>query len=291
MVILEEKLNFLLIFAATALGSLILIKLAIRYMQEQQEYALDPRFIEMKRFIEPRAFLSLRTLIALSSFATLFILQLLFGVEKMYIAIPVGIAAGVLGWKLTLWWYLRLVAKRKEAFQSKILELTMGLASGMKSGLALGQALDAVSRRIGDPMREEIVQVLRENRYGVDFPTAFENLSKRMPCEDMHLLTTSISLTTRSGGSLAEVLDEMTDTIRKRTEFQERLKSMTAQGRYEALVISLAPVAAFVMFYFIDPELMRPLVQTWIGWCAIGAAGILIYIGYKILLKITNVEV
>ena len=83
----------------------------------------------------------------------------------------------------------------------------------------------------------------------------------------------------------------MADTIRKRTDFHGRLKNMTEQGRYEALVISLAPVAAFAIFYLIDPVLMRPLVQTGIGWCAIGAAACLIYAGYKILRKITNVEV
>ena len=90
---------------------------------------------------------------------------------------------------------------------------------------------------------------------------------------------------------MAEVLDEMSDTIRKRMDFQGRLKSMTEQGRYEALVISLAPIAAFAIFYLIDPVLMRPLVQTGVGWCAIGAASCLIYAGYKMLRKITNVEV
>ena len=280
-----------LIFGATTVGSVIVLRLFVRYLHEKLEFGRDGVLNGIRRFIDPSNLLSMRVLFACGAFALLFILQMVFGVEKMVIAIPVSIAVGILVWRLVLLYFLWKVYKRRDAFQLKVLDLTMGLANGMKSGLALGQSLDAVSKRIGEPMREEIATLLREVRFGLDYPTAFENLRRRMPGEDMHLLATSVALTTRSGGSLAEVLDEMSDTIRRRTEFQERLKSMTEQGRYEALVISLAPVAAFALFYLIDPVLMRPLVQTGIGWCAIGVATGLIYAGYKILRKITNVEV
>ena len=280
-----------LVFAAVTLASAIVVKLFIQILQERAELDESQRMMEIGRFVDLRRLLALRVLLSLAAFSAMFILELMFGVERMVIAVPVAVAFGLASWRMVLMWYCRKVAKRREAFESKILDLTMGLANGMKSGLALGQALDAVSRRIGDPMREEISTLLREVRFGVDVPTAFENLARRMPCEDIHLLTTSVALTTRSGGSLADVLDEMSDTIRKRTEFDERLRSMTAQGRYEALVISLAPLAAFAIFYLIDPVLMRPLVQTGIGWSAIGVAAALIYAGYRILLRITNVEV
>ena len=279
------------IFAATAVGSTIVLRLLVRYLYEKQELDAANALAEVKRFIDPRRLLSMRVFFAFAAFAVLFILQILLGVEKMLIALPVAAAVGFASWRLVLAWYLWKAAKRREAFQAKILDLTMGLANGMKSGLALGQSLDAVSRRIGDPMREEIATLMREVRFGLDYPTAFENLRRRMPGEDMHLLATSVALTTRSGGSLSDVLDEMSETIRRRIEFHERLKSMTEQGRYEALVIALAPLAAFALFYLIDPVLMRPLVQTGIGWCAIGVASCLIYAGYKILRKITNVEV
>lgn len=288
---MEEKAYIALIFVATSLCCALLIRIFIRFLQERLEFGGGLEHPEIRRFVDVRKFLGARVMLSLSSFAVLFILQLLFGVEKMYIAVPVAAAAGFAAWKLALAYLLWKVRRRRESFDAKILDFTMGLANGMKSGLSLGQAVAAVAKRIGEPMKEELETLLREVRHGLDWPGAFENLVRRMPGEDMHLLAVSVALTERSGGSLASVLDEMSDIIRKRTEFQERLKSMTAQGRYEALVISLSPVAAFVLFYLIDPVLMRPLVQTWIGWCAIGVASLLIFVGYKVLLKITNVEV
>ena len=112
------------------------------------------------------------------------------------------------------------------------------------------------------PMHEELTTLLREHRLGVPLPEAFERMSNRMPCEDMHLLATSIALSSKSGGSLTDVLEEMVGLIRERTEFQGRLKNMTAQGKFEAAVISCAPLAAFILLYLIDPVLMRPLVTT-----------------------------
>ena len=288
---MEAILYKILIFAGAALCALIVVRLAGRYLLERKE--LGGRRSEdesLRRFISPGELVQRRFYFALIAGLVLFVLQLLFGVEKMQIAVPVSFAASVAAYWLVLAYYRCKAVKRKEAFDAKVLDLTMGLANGMKSGLAIGQALDAVAARIGDPMREELVATLREHRLGLDLSSAIENLYRRMPSEDLNLLATSIALTTRSGGSLVEVLEEMVATIRARTEFNGKLKNMTAQGRYEALVISLAPVAAFVLFYFIDPALMRPLVQTGVGWIAIGVAAALIATGYTILRKMTNVE-
>ena len=66
---------------------------------------------------------------------------------------------------------------------------------------------------------------------------------------------------------------------------------MTAQGRFEALSISMAPLAAFILLYVIDPELMKPLISTTWGWIAVGVATALVLTGYYILVKITTIEV
>ena len=87
-------------------------------------------------------------------------------------------------------------------------------------------------------MKEEINTVLREYRLGIDLAEALTRLNVRMPCEDLNLLVTTIKLTTKSGGSMVEVLTKMVETIRNRREFQERLKNLTAQGKFEAIAMS-----------------------------------------------------
>ncbi len=285
------KLNYIVIFAASASFAWLAIGFLVRYLREKLELATSPAYVALTRFISPGRLLHARLFGALLVSCGMFVGQLAFGVERMAIAVPVACGFGIATWFLVLAWYKRKLRIRNEAFQSKILDLAMGLANGMKSGLALGQALDAVARRIGDPMREEIAILLKETRLGIEFPEAFERLYRRMPCEDLHLLVTAVALTSRSGGSLVDVLDEMVVLIRARTEFNERLKNMTAQGRFEALVISCAPLAAFLLLNFIDPALMRPLVTTGMGWLAVAGAALLVGMGYFVLRKIITVEV
>ena len=66
---------------------------------------------------------------------------------------------------------------------------------------------------------------------------------------------------------------------------------MTAQGRFEALAISLAPLVAFILLYYIDPGLMRPLVTTGWGWLAVAGATALVLMGYYVLKKLITIEV
>lgn len=285
------KLNLILVFVSCAAFAFLSVGFLFRYLEERLELGNNAVYASLSRFITPQKLLSVRLGVAFLASAVLFIVQLLCGVEKMSIAVPVAGAAGVAGWSLTLVWFRRLLRRRGEAFAAQVLELTLGLASGMKSGLALGQALDAVSRRIEPPMREEVSVLVREVRLGVEFPEAFERLYRRMPCEDIQLLKAAVTLTLQSGGSLVEVLDEMTSIIRARTDFYGRLKNMTAQSRFEAMMISCAPLAALVILYAIDPQLMRPLVTTGAGWLAIGGAAALVCAGYWVIRKLMSIEV
>ena len=283
--------NYGLIFAATGMFCFLLIRMVTKYLLEKLELNSNVKYEMLRRFITPDKLLLSRIFAALLTGCSMFILQLAFGVEQMKIAVPIACGFGVFGYFAVYWFFLQKLLKRKMEYESRILDFTMGLANGLRSGLALGQSIESVAKRIGGPMQEELAILLREYRLGVDLPEAFERMYKRMPCEDLHLLVTSIFLTTRSGGSLVEVLEELVSTIRSRTDFQERLKNMTAQGRFEALAISLAPVAAFVLLYLIDPGLMRPLVTTGWGWLAVSGAALLVFTGYYILKKIVTIEV
>ncbi|MBQ9367715.1 MAG: type II secretion system F family protein [Victivallales bacterium] len=285
------KLNYLFIFATASLFAFLALDIIVRYLLEALELQSNPRYEELRRFVEPRKLVLKRVFGAMSAACVAFIIQLMFGVGKMAIGVPVATAFGILFWELIYLYYRRKLQKRNEAFEGKILDFAMGLSSSLKSGLALGQALASISRRIGGPMQEELEILLQENRLGVDLPDAFEHLYERMPFEDIQILSTAIALSVRTGGSLSEVLEEIVAVIRARMEFQGRLKNMTAQGRFEALAISCAPLASFIVLYLVDPNLMRPVVTTGYGWLAVGGATILVSIGYFVLKKLITIEV
>lgn len=182
-------------------------------------------------------------------------------------------------------------ARRHAEFDTRILDLTMGLANAMKAGMALPQALEKVGEQMGGVMREEISTTLQEYRLGMGITDAVSRLAERMPGEDMRLLTSAVRLTTQTGGSLVDVLVQLVDTIRERTEFHQKLRTLTAQGKFEAIAMASAPFAAFVLLYFCQPDLMLPLVTTLTGWIAIGVAFALEVAGYFVIRGIVTIEV
>ena len=199
--------------------------------------------------------------------------------------------APLLRWFGPYWVEKFRVFRRHRAFDDRILDLVMGLANAMKAGMALPQALEKVSLQMGGVMRDEITVTLNEYRLGMGITDALVRLEERMPGEDMKLITSAVRLTTRTGGSLVDVLTQLVDTIRNRTQFQQKLRTLTAQGRFEAIAMASAPLAAFILLYFCQPDLMRPLVTTTTGWIAIGVAAILEIIGFFVIKKIITIEV
>ncbi len=282
--------DYIVVFAAVALSIYLLVSTLYKISLERLENKRG-EYEELKYFVTLPRLLSYRFSAMFIMGISLVVILLVCGVLNPFIYIPVGIAAAVLGWMAPLVYYRWKQMQRKELFEAKLLDFTMGLASGMRSGLGLPQALDATAKRIGEPMQEELQTVLREYRFGMELADALQRLNERMPSEDMSLLVTTIKLTTKTGGSLVEVMDKMVEMIRGRREFQERLKNMTAQGKFEAIAMSLAPVAAFILLYIVDPDLMRPMVTTGMGWCGIGIVAVMVSCGYFVIKKIVTIEV
>lgn len=181
--------------------------------------------------------------------------------------------------------------QRKRLFETRILDLTMGLTNALKAGMALPQALEKVGAQLGGVMGEEVANMLHEYRLGIGVSDAIARLAERMPGEDMRLIASSVRLTTQTGGSLVDVMEQLTTMIRNRTEFQEKLKTLTAQGRFEAIAMAAMPAVAFALLYFLHPEMMLPLVTTVKGWIAVGCSVGLDIAGFVVIKKIVTIEV
>ena len=245
----------------------------------------------LERFISPGALFRQRVIGALIPGLFVPFAFLVAGLANPFFLLAFGGVFAFVGWHIPKLYWLSRVAKRQRLFEMEILDLTTGLAGALKAGMAFPQALERVSRRMTGPMAEELSILRREYRLGMDIADSFDRLVQRMPCEDMRLLTASVRLTGKTGGSLAEVLSEMAEMIRGRRDFAEKLKTLTAQGRFEGMVLGAMPVIAFLIFYVIQPDLMMTLFKSVIGWTALGVAAVLETIGFVVIGRITKIEV
>ena len=287
---------YLLVFVAA--GALIYVVVQLiqglgmeRYDRQLKNVNSNGHRNDIGYFIAPQTLFQVQLSLGVLLSGIVIAVLLFFQVFYWYALLPAaGVALGV-GLALPLLYFTRKVKARAQEFERSILDFSMGLTSGLRAGQALPQALEVFSRRCEGPMKEELSVVLREYRLGLELTDALQRMYDRLPCEDLQLLIISIRLTTQSGGSLADVLQRITQTIRGRLDFAPKLKALTAQGRFEALAMSLAPLLAFILLFIINNELMLPMVQTLIGWCAIGVMLTLEVIGYVVIRAIVDVKV
>ena len=287
----------MLVFGAVAMLAFICIRMGQAVTAERLELSRKAQDVAMvfvtpmDRFISQQRLMQIRFSSA-AVLATVIAGVLMFaGVVNPFGLLLPALALGALGYMAPLWWFELKVRKRKEQFEASILDLTIGLEKGLRSGQALAQAVGSLVRRMDGPMREELTTVLRETNMGKDLVEAMERLQGRMPCEDLTLLVTAIRLTMKSGGSMAEVLSRMTEMIRGRMEFQGKLATLTAQGKFEAIAIMCAPFGAFIVLYLLNPDLMRPMLFHPAGWTAFGVVVALEAVGWFIVKRIVTIEV
>lgn len=287
-------LTLLLVFAAAAALGYTVVSTLEAAVQESvlraENTAADSQTFQFSAFTTPRKLSRSRLWAGYGAFLVLFLLLSIVGLGVVT-AGALALAAAVLAAWIPLLLVRRKRGNRLALAEAQVLDLAIGLASGLRSGQALPAALEAMSGRLQKPMSEEIATVLREYRLGIDLPEALERLAQRVPCEDLTLLVGSIRLTQQAGGSLAEVLDKMVEMIRGRVEFQAKLKTMTSQGKFEAIAMSMAPLFVFLILFLIDRPLMLPLVTTRLGWITIVLDTIWVIFGFLVIKKVTTIEV
>ena len=79
-----------------------------------------------------------------------------------------------------------------------------------------------------------------------------------MGSDDLTLVCTSIDIARKTGGNLTEIFDRISETIRGRLSIERRVRTLTAQGRMQGLIVSLMPLGLGIVMTFMKPETMKP---------------------------------
>ena len=204
---------------------------------------------------------------------------------------PVGALLGLLsGGSLPLLWIKVRHSRRQRAFLKQLPDTVALLASIVRAGHSLLQAFEQVAHESVEPMRGAVEQVVREIGLGASQDEALERLGDRFPSEDLDLIVVAINVQHQVGGSLAENLDEMADTLRERERIDGDIRALTAQQRYSAYVLALLPVAVSAALFLISRDYISLLFEGALRFAALGAA-LLVALGFILMRRIASVDV
>lgn len=270
----------------------------ISLIREQYLRDLSPleKRLETMSLLEP-----LVTLIAQSGYQTR-------AYRVILLAMVLAVTAGIAGYYLkSTWWipvifaplgavipFLYLRQKRSQRIakiEEQLPDVVDVIIRALRAGHPFIEAIRLVSTEMPSPVKEEFQTTFNEINYGGDVRSALFGLLQRVPSVLIMALITAVLVQRESGGNLAEVLEKIASVIRGRFRFQRRVRTLSAEGRISAWVLTMTPFVLFVLISLLNPDYMPMLTESPRGGDIILMALVMVVIGVFWIKKILNLKV
>ena len=181
--------------------------------------------------------------------------------------------------------------RRREKFNFQLPEALATMSNALRAGFSLSQAFDSVVEQGEKPMSEEFSILQQQLKIGMSLEDALESMSARVGSDDLTLVTTAILISRKTGGNVTEIFDKISDTIRGRMKIERKVKTLTAQGRMQGLIVSAMPVFLGLIMTLIKPQMMIPYLTSFLGIMSVLVMSVLIFIGWMMIRKIIKIDV
>lgn len=180
--------------------------------------------------------------------------------------------------------------KRIEKIEAQLDGWLLVLANMLKTTGGLGDALAGSAELVRPPLRQELDHVLKEVRLGATVEDALRMMAERVKSGTLAAVVTVLLIGRRTGGELPGLLETAAGALREMARLEGVIKTKTADGRMQAIVLGIAPFAAVFAFRAIDEHFFDPLLGNVIGYCIIGGAILLWILAILAARKILRVD-
>lgn len=148
-----------------------------------------------------------------------------------------------------------------DRFSLQLTEALETIANALRSGASFYQALEMASEFSQCPFKPEIEGVLAQYRLGVPIEESMDGVCKRIPIPEMRQLTAALHIAQTSGGSLATLLGNLAGTLREQLSLKQRIRSLSAQGQLQAVILVALPYLLLLVYRWIEPDILHGFLQ------------------------------
>jgi len=259
----------------------VILNLAERYFGWGKVDNLQRQLLQGDIYLAPNTFICIAILLSGLGF---------------FIGWLVGSWAWSLGLSLLLgilpFMYLRWQRRRKTAKIERYMPDAMELlARSLRAGHTLSGTLDLVSQEIPGPLGIEMRITFEEQKLGLSMPQAFRRMGERVASQDLRYFVTAVIIQSETGGNLSEILENIGLIIRDRLQLKGKVKGLTAEGRFSALILSLLPLVTFVALYLINRAYVMTLFRDPMGIKLLTGALISIGLGIFVMKRMVAIKV
>ena len=206
------------------------------------------------------------------------------------LALPLQLGLGALGAALPCWRLLRARQRRLARIEQQLPEALDLMGRSMRAGHAFPTALKMVGDELRAPLGSEMRIVFDEVNFGVAMGDALGNLASRVPSTDLRYFVVAVLIQRETGGNLAELLGRISAIIRDRLTLLGEIRTLSAEGRMSAWILSLMPFAVALMMQLSSPDFLRLLYTDPGGRKMLTMALVMMGLGILVIRKVTRIR-
>jgi tight adherence protein B len=150
---------------------------------------------------------------------------------------------------------------RQNKLRSQLPEAFDLMARVVRAGQTINQAILAVSDEFPRPISEEFSYCFEQQNLGISPEAAVRDLAKRTGVLELRIFVTALIVQQQTGGNLAELIDKLSVMIRSRFRIMGQIKTLTSEGRLQAMILLALPIVMFFVLMLINPAYEIRLIE------------------------------
>lgn len=186
---------------------------------------------------------------------------------------------------------LRSIKKRLKRFSNEFPTALDIIVRGVSAGLPLGECIKIIAREAKEPVRTEFQMMINDQQVGMPLEKAVHRLAVRVPMPETSFFAIVLAVQSRSGGSLAEVLTNLSSVVRGRKMLDAQIKTMSAEAKMSGRMIGSMPLLVAGALFYLSPDYISTLTQTGIGRLILMGCALWMITGVMIMKKMINFDV
>ncbi|MCH8502076.1 MAG: type II secretion system F family protein [Aliidiomarina sp.] len=233
-------------------------------------------------------FIPIRGLLAIWLFFIALVLVisvlLLTSIWSMIVALAIAVVIPWRGYR-----YLR--QQRYEWIHKQLPGMLTLLATTLRSGGTLTQGLRFASSELDPPLQQELSVISRQIRLGRTLDDVFSMFVEHYPSDDSRRIQLAFEHGQSLGGKQAVLLESLAQTLRRKQQLQQRIKSLSAQGRLQGKVMTALPLFLLAVLYLIEKQAIEQLSRHPIGWTLASVMLVMLLAGHWLMQRLLKIDV
>jgi tight adherence protein B len=180
---------------------------------------------------------------------------------------------------------------RMKKFERQLPDALELISRSLRAGHAFSGGLKLAADEFEDPIGTELEQSVQEINFGVSVHDALKNLAHRIDCPDLKYFVVSVILQRETGGNLAEIIDSIAYIVRERFKLRGKIKVLSAEARFSAIVLAALPFLIVLAIRFTNPKYLNLLFTDTLGKVMVGIALGMMVFGILVMKKMVNIKV